>query len=66
LFSTQQYRIPSHSNRMVVRLRLQRFGKKHSPFYRMVAADSRAPRDGKFLEVVSSSSVCADCFCYTF
>ena len=39
---------------MVVRLRLQRFGRKHSPFYRMVAADSRAPRDGKFLELVSS------------
>lgn len=39
---------------MVVRLRLQRFGRKHAPFYRMVAADSRAPRDGKFLEIVSS------------
>lgn len=38
---------------MVVRLRLQRFGRKHSPFYRMVAADARAPRDGKFLEIVS-------------
>jgi small subunit ribosomal protein S16 len=38
---------------MVVRLRLQRFGRTHSPFYRMVAADSRAPRDGKFLEIVS-------------
>jgi small subunit ribosomal protein S16 len=37
---------------MPVRLRLQRFGKTHSPFYRMVAADSRAPRDGKFLEIV--------------
>jgi len=38
---------------MVVRLRLQRFGRTHSPFYRMVAADSRAPRDGKFIEIVS-------------
>ena len=38
---------------MVVRLRLQRFGRKHSPFYRMVAADARAPRDGRFLEIVS-------------
>jgi len=37
---------------MVVRLRLQRFGRTHSPFYRIVAADSRAKRDGKFLEVV--------------
>uniref|UniRef100_A0A7S1H3T9 30S ribosomal protein S16, chloroplastic n=1 Tax=Thalassionema nitzschioides TaxID=33649 RepID=A0A7S1H3T9_9STRA len=39
---------------MVVRLRLQRFGRKHLPFYRMVAADHRAPRDGKFLEVVGT------------
>lgn len=40
---------------MVVRLRLQRFGRTHSPFYRMVAADARAPRDGKFLEIVRYS-----------
>jgi small subunit ribosomal protein S16 len=38
---------------MVVRLRLQRFGRKHLPFYRIVVADSRAPRDGKFIERVS-------------
>jgi len=37
---------------MVVRLRLQRFGQIHKPFYRMVAADSRSPRDGKHLEIV--------------
>mmetsp|Transcript_19704 Transcript_19704/g.19804 ORF Transcript_19704/g.19804 Transcript_19704/m.19804 type:complete len:106 (+) Transcript_19704:97-414(+) len=35
---------------MVVRIRLQRFGRKHLPFYRIVVADSRAPRDGKFIE----------------
>ncbi|KAL7536143.1 hypothetical protein ACHAWF_005377 [Thalassiosira exigua] len=39
---------------MVVRLRLQRFGRKHSPFYRMVAANSTAPRDGKFHEIVGT------------
>mmetsp|Transcript_27794 Transcript_27794/g.57983 ORF Transcript_27794/g.57983 Transcript_27794/m.57983 type:complete len:106 (-) Transcript_27794:232-549(-) len=39
---------------MVVRLRLQRFGCKNSPFYRMVAADARAPRDGKFLEIIGT------------
>jgi small subunit ribosomal protein S16 len=39
---------------MVVRLRLQRFGRAHSPFYRMVAANARAPRDGKFLEIVGT------------
>uniref|UniRef100_A0A7S1BL17 30S ribosomal protein S16 n=1 Tax=Corethron hystrix TaxID=216773 RepID=A0A7S1BL17_9STRA len=35
----------------IVRLRLQRLGKKKVPFYRIVAANSQAPRDGKFLEV---------------
>lgn len=35
---------------MAVSIRLQRFGAKKRPFYRMVAADSRAPRDGRFLE----------------
>ena len=39
---------------MVVRLRLQRFGKKGAPFYRMVAANSKAPRDGKFLEILGT------------
>lgn len=39
---------------MVVRLRLQRFGRSHTPFYRMVAANSKAPRDGKFLEIVGT------------
>eukprot|EP00891_Asterochloris_glomerata_P009981 jgi/Astpho2/9981/fgenesh1_pm.00153_%23_5_t len=37
---------------MVVRLRLARFGRKHLPFYRIFAADARAPRDGRHLEVV--------------
>ena len=35
---------------MPVRLRLQRGGRTHLPFYRIVAADSRSPRDGKCLE----------------
>ena len=39
---------------MVVRLRLQRWGRAHSPFYRMVAANGTAPRDGKFLEIVGT------------
>ncbi len=37
---------------MVVKIRLQRWGRRNLPFYRLVAADSRAPRDGKFLELV--------------
>ncbi|GAY32437.1 hypothetical protein CUMW_002390 [Citrus unshiu] len=38
--------------KMVVRIRLARFGCKNKPFYRVMAADSRSPRDGKHLEVL--------------
>ena len=34
----------------MVKLRLKRMGKKGAPFYRIVAADSRSPRDGRFIE----------------
>ena len=37
---------------MAVKLRLRRMGKKKQPIYKIVAADSRSPRDGKFLEAV--------------
>ena len=37
---------------MVVKLRLTRVGSKKNPIYRVVAADSRSPRDGKFIEIV--------------
>ncbi len=37
---------------MAVKIRLQRFGKKKQPFYRIVVADSREPRDGKYIESV--------------
>lgn len=37
---------------MAVRIRLARMGAKKNPFYRLVAADSEAPRDGKFLEIL--------------
>lgn len=39
---------------MAVHLRLQRFGAKKRPYYRIVAADSRAPRDGRFLEQIGT------------
>ncbi len=35
---------------MPVRIRLKRFGAKKKPFYRIVVADSRSPRDGRFIE----------------
>ena len=38
----------------MVRLRSQRYGSKKSPFYRIVATDSRNPRDGRFIEVVGT------------
>jgi small subunit ribosomal protein S16 len=37
---------------MAVRIRLRRGGRKKSPFYRLVVADSKSPRDGKFLEII--------------
>jgi small subunit ribosomal protein S16 len=36
----------------MVTIRLRRAGKKKQPSYRLVVADSRAPRDGKFIEIV--------------
>ena len=35
---------------MALTLRLQRHGSTHRPFYHLVAADSRSPRDGRFIE----------------
>jgi small subunit ribosomal protein S16 len=39
---------------MAVRLRLMRIGKKKQPVYRVVAADSRSPRDGRFIEILGT------------
>lgn len=39
---------------MAVKLRLKRMGAKKKPFYRIVAADSRSPRDGRFIETVGT------------
>lgn len=39
---------------MPVKMRLQRFGKKGAPFYHIVIADGRAPRDGKFIEKIGT------------
>ena len=37
---------------MAVKIRLTRMGSKKKPFYRVVVADSRAPRDGKFIDQI--------------
>ena len=39
---------------MAVRIRLARHGKKKVPFYRLVVADSRSPRDGRFIEQIGT------------
>lgn len=39
---------------MAVKLRLKRMGAKKKPFYRIVAADSRSPRDGRFIENIGT------------
>src|SRR5438552_13720399 len=39
-------------DRLAVRMRLTRVGSKKNPVYRVVVADSRSPRDGKFIEIV--------------
>ena len=37
---------------MAVKMRLRRMGQKKSPFYRVIVADSRSPRDGRFIEEI--------------
>lgn len=39
---------------MAVKIRLKRMGSKKNPFYRVVVADSRSPRDGRFIETVGT------------
>jgi len=36
----------------MVKIRLHRMGRRNRPFYRVVVADSRSPRDGKFIEII--------------
>ena len=39
---------------MAVKIRLRRMGSKKKPFYRIVVADSRSPRDGRFIEIIGN------------
>ena len=45
---------------MAARIRLARAGSKKNPVYRVVVADSRSPRDGKFIEIVGRYNPQAD------
>ena len=44
----------------MVKIRLHRMGAKKSPFYRIVVADSRAPRDGRFIEEIGTYNPLCD------
>ena len=39
---------------MAVKIRLRRMGQKKAPFYRIVVADSKSPRDGRFIEEIGT------------
>ena len=39
---------------MAVKIRLKRMGKKKHPFYRIIVADNRSPRDGRFIEEIGT------------
>ena len=39
---------------MAVKIRLRRMGQKKSPFYRIIVADSKSPRDGRFIEEIGT------------
>ena len=45
---------------MAVKIRLTRMGDKKAPFYRVVVADSRSPRDGKFVEILGTYNPLTD------
>ena len=45
---------------MAVKIRLRRMGAKKAPYYRIVVADSRYPRDGRFIEEIGTYNPLAD------
>ncbi|MGN0536983.1 MAG: 30S ribosomal protein S16 [Acutalibacteraceae bacterium] len=45
---------------MAVKIRLRRMGAKKNPFYRVVVADSRSPRDGRFIEEIGTYNPLTD------
>lgn len=50
---------------MAVKIRLRRMGAKKNPFYRVVVADSRSPRDGRFIEEIGTYNPLTDPSAFT-
>lgn len=44
----------------MLKIRLRRVGQIHAPFYRVIVADSRAPRNGKFIEEIGTYNPCVE------
>ena len=51
---------------MAVKIRLRRMGQKKAPFYRIIVADSRSPRDGRFIEEIGTYDPNTDPSTYKF
>ena len=47
-------RAAERGKKMAVKIRLKRMGQKKAPFYRIIVADSRSPRDGRFIEEIGT------------
>ena len=45
---------------MAVKIRLRRMGQIHAPFYRVIVADSRSPRNGRFIEEIGTYNPCVE------
>lgn len=45
---------------MAVKIRLTRMGDKKTPFYRVIVADSRSPRDGRFIDIIGTYNPLVD------
>ena len=50
---------------MAVKIRLRRMGQKKAPFYRIVVADSRSPRDGRFIEEIGTYNPNVEPYAFT-
>lgn len=50
---------------MAVKIRLKRMGQKKAPFYRIVVADARSPRDGRFIEEIGTYNPNVEPYAFT-